>query len=47
MIARLLDEPLTSVRSRPITVNPAVLVPVAHGFAAIGTFVLAVMTAST
>lgn len=47
MIARLLDEPLTSARRRPITVNPAVLVPVAHGFAAIGTFVLAVTTAST
>lgn len=47
MIARLLEEPLASARHRPITVNPAVFVPVAHGFAAIGTFVLAVVTAST
>lgn len=46
MIARLLEVPLTSARRRPISVNPAVLVPVAHGFAAIGTFVLAVVTAS-
>lgn len=46
MIARLLEDPLTPARRRPITVNPAVLIPVAHGFAAIGTFVLAVVTAS-
>ena len=31
---------------RPIEANPAVLIPIAHGFAAMGTFVLAVMTAS-
>lgn len=46
MIARLLEEPLSIARPRPIRPNPEVLVPIAHGFAAIGTFVLAVMTAS-
>jgi hypothetical protein len=46
MIAQWLEEPFTQRRSAPIKLNPAVLVPVAHGFAAIGTFVLAVMTAS-
>lgn len=46
MIARLLEEPYMPARRRPIKLNPAVVVPVAHGFAAIGTFVLAVMTAS-
>jgi hypothetical protein len=46
MIARLLDDPYKSARHHPIKVNPAVLVPIAHGFAAIGTFVLAVTTAS-
>ncbi len=46
LIARLIDEPFTRARHRPVTLNPAVLVPIAHGFAAIGTFVLAVMTAS-
>jgi hypothetical protein len=46
MIARLIDESYKSARHRPINVNPAVLVPIAHGFAAIGTFVLAVTTAS-
>jgi hypothetical protein len=50
MIARLLDDPSPRARHvgaplRPIRPNPAVLVPVAHGFAAIATFLLAVMTA--
>jgi hypothetical protein len=44
MIARLLAEPARAARRRPVRVDPAVLVPVAHGFAAIGTFVLAVMS---
>jgi hypothetical protein len=43
MIARLLTDPAS--RHRPIRPNPAVLVPVAHGFAAIATFALAVMSA--
>lgn len=47
MIARLLENPVREARRRPIRPNPAVLVPLAHGFAAIGTFVLAVMAAST
>jgi hypothetical protein len=47
MIARLLEDPLRyGRRHRAIQVNPAVLVPVAHGFAAMSTFVLAVMAAS-
>jgi hypothetical protein len=46
MIARLLDEPFGTGRHRPIRPNPEVLVPIAHGFAAISTFVLAVMAAS-
>jgi hypothetical protein len=46
MIAQLLAEPLGPRRHRPIRPNPEVLVPVAHGFAAISTFVLAVMAAS-
>jgi hypothetical protein len=45
MIARLLEDPSNPARHRPRP-NPEVLVPIAHGFAAIGTFVLAVMTAS-
>jgi hypothetical protein len=45
MIARLLAEPFPVERPRSIRPNPAVLVPVAHGFGAIATFVLAVMTA--
>ena len=45
MIAQLLAEPLGPGRPRPIRPNPEVLVPVAHGFAAISTFVLAVMAA--
>ena len=46
MIAQLLAEPLGAGRHRPIRPNPEVLVPVAHGFAAISTFVLAVMAAT-
>jgi hypothetical protein len=45
MIAQLLAEPLGPGRHRPMRPNPEVLVPVAHGFAAISTFVLAVMAA--
>jgi hypothetical protein len=45
MIARLLENPSSHARHHPRP-NPEVLVPIAHGFAAIGTFVLAVMTAS-
>ena len=45
MIAQLLAEPLGTGRHRPIRPNPEVLVPIAHGFAAISTFVLAVMAA--
>jgi hypothetical protein len=45
MIARLLADPSPVRPIRAIRPNPAVLVPVAHGFAAIATFVLAVMTA--
>jgi hypothetical protein len=46
MIARFLEEPAAAARHgpiRPIRPNPAVLVPIAHGFGAISTFVLAVM----
>jgi hypothetical protein len=46
MITRLLEEPFPRPRRHPIRPNPAVLVPIAHGFAAIATFVLAVTTAS-
>jgi hypothetical protein len=46
MIAQLLEDPLNTASHRPIRPNPEVLVPIAHGFAAIGTFVLAVMTAT-
>jgi hypothetical protein len=45
MIARLLADPFPVKHPRSIRPNPAVLVPVAHGFGAIATFVLAVMTA--
>jgi hypothetical protein len=45
MIARLLAEPASAPRPRPVRLDPAALVPVAHGFAAIGTFALAVMSA--
>ena len=47
MIARLLDDPFPGPRRHPLRPNPAVLVPIAHGFAAIATFVLAVTAAST
>ena len=46
MIARLLDDPFPGPRRHPLRPNPAVLVPIAHGFAAIATFVLAVTAAS-
>jgi len=44
MIARLLADPVPASRHRPIRPNPAVLVPVAHGFLAIATFTLAVLS---
>lgn len=47
MIARFLADPAAVQRHRPIRPNPAVLVPVAHGFGAIATFTLAVMSAVT
>jgi len=47
LIARLLADPVPGRHPRPIRPNPAVLVPVAHGFAAIAAFVLAVMSAVT
>ena len=47
MIARLLEDPPPGPRPHhPIRPNPAVLVPIAHGFAAIATFLLAVTAAS-
>ena len=45
MIRRLLEDSRSAGGHRPIRPNPAVLVPIAHGFAAISTFVLAVMAA--
>ena len=45
MIARFLADPTPAPRGHPIRPNPAVLVPVAHGFAAIATFTLAAMSA--
>jgi hypothetical protein len=45
MIARFLADPVAAPRHRPIRPNLAVLVPVAHGFAAIATFMLAVLSA--
>ena len=47
MIARLMANPAPARRPGPIRPNPAVLVPIAHGFAAIGTFLLAVLSAIT
>lgn len=48
MIAQLLeDRPLGLRPHHRIRPNPAVLVPVAHGFAAMATFLLAVTTASS
>jgi hypothetical protein len=46
MIARLLEDPSPGPRRHPIRPNPAVLVPIAHGFAALATFLLAVTAAS-
>jgi hypothetical protein len=45
MIARLLADSFPRRQSRQIRPDPAVIVPIAHGFAAIATFVLAVMSA--
>ena len=45
MIARFLADPVPVPRHRPIRPDPAVLVPIVHGFAAIATFTLAVMSA--
>jgi hypothetical protein len=45
MIAQFLADPVPLPRYRPIRPDPAVLVPIAHGFAAIATFTLAVMSA--
>lgn len=45
MIARFLADPIPAPRHRPIRPDPAVLVPIIHGFAAIATFTLAVMSA--
>ena len=45
MIRQLIDDSRFAGGHRPIRPNPAVLVPIAHGFAAISTFVLAVMAA--
>jgi hypothetical protein len=45
MITQLMANPAPPRRPGPIRPNPAVLVPIAHGFAAIGTFLLAVMSA--
>jgi hypothetical protein len=45
LIARLLTEPVPASRNHLIRPNPAVLVPIAHGFAAIATFTLAVLSA--
>lgn len=46
MIARLLADPHPEQRQRSVRPHLAVLVPVAHGFLAMATFVLAVTTAS-
>jgi hypothetical protein len=47
MIARFLADPGAAPGPHAIRPNPAVLVPVAHGFAAIITFMLAVVSAIT
>jgi hypothetical protein len=47
LITRLLTEEPGGLRPGAIRPNPAVLVPLAHGFMAIATFVLAVMSAIT
>jgi hypothetical protein len=46
MIAQLLEEPRATAGRRVIRPDPAVLIPIAHGLAAISTFALAVITAS-
>jgi hypothetical protein len=46
MIAQLLEDPFSTARPRAIRPNPEVIVPIAHGFAALGTFLLAVLTAA-
>jgi hypothetical protein len=46
MIAQLLDDPHAGTGRRVIRPDPAVLIPIAHGLAAISTFALAVITAS-
>lgn len=46
MIAQLLADPYPEQRQYSIRSNMVVLIPVAHGFLAIATFVLAVTTAS-
>lgn len=45
MITRLLAEPVLAQRPGPIPLTPAVLVPVMHGFAAMCTLLLAVLSA--
>ncbi len=47
MIARFLADPVSVPRHRPLRPNLAILVPVAHGFAAIATFMLAVLSTIT
>ena len=47
MIAQLLEDPFSTARPRAIRPNPEVLVPIAHGFMALSTFLLAVLTAAT
>ena len=47
LITRLLTEEPGGLRPGAIRPNPAVLVPIAHGFLAIGTFVLVVTSAIT
>jgi hypothetical protein len=46
MIAQLLEDPFSTARPRAIRPNPEVIVPIAHGFAALSTFLLAVLTAA-
>ena len=47
MIAQLLEDPFSSGRPRAIRPNPEVIVPIAHGFMALSTFLLAVLTSAT
>lgn len=46
MIAQLLADPFPAERNRSLRPDMAVLVPIAHGFLAMATFLLAVTTAS-